>query len=134
MTIARSDLAAILGERTLHVRNVKHLAAAIAAYLLEERRTADLESLIRDILQYRLEHGIVEATVVTAHDLSREVIQDVQQLLHKEYPHARKLNIDALVNPSVVGGLRIELPNEQLDMTVQTKLDTFKRLTATGDV
>lgn len=134
MNIPRSDLAAVIGERTLQVRDVKHLAAAVAAYLLEERRTADLESLIRDIMQYRLENGVVEANVVSAHELPSIVLEDVKQILHQDYPKARELNIDAQIDPMVVGGLRIELPNEQLDMTVQTKLDTFKRLTATGDM
>lgn len=132
--ITRQDLAAVIGERTLHTHNTKKLAAELAAYLLEERRTADLESLIRDIMQYRMENGVIEANLVSAHDLPDVVIRDVKVLLQKEYPNARKLNIDAQLDPQVIGGLRIELPNEQLDMTVKAKLDTFKRLTATGDM
>jgi F-type H+-transporting ATPase subunit delta len=132
MSIARKDLAAILGERTLHVRDVRTLAGAIAAYLLEEKRTSDLESLIRDIMQYRLDHGIVEADLVSAHELPEHVLQDVKAILRQEYPHAKEINLDTDVDPAVVGGVRIELPNEQLDMTVKAKLDTFKRLTV-GD-
>lgn len=132
--IPRSDLAAVLGERTLHVRDVRTLAGAIAAYLLEERRTADLESLIRDIMQYRLDHGIVEADVISARELPEHVMKDVRDILGKEYPHAKEIDLDTDIKPEVIGGVRIELPNEQIDMTVKAKLDTFKRLTSGGAV
>ncbi len=133
MSVLRKELARVIGERTLHIRDVRTLSAAIAAYLLEERRTHDLESLIRDIMQYRIENGIVEANLVSSHELPAHVIQDVKDILKQEYPHAKELELDSQIDPEVVGGLRIELPNEQLDLTVRTKLDTFKRLT-TGDI
>ncbi len=130
--IPRSDLATILGERTLHVEDVRTLAGAIAAYLLEERRTHDLESLIRDIMQYRIDHGIVEVDVVSAHELPEHIIADVKDILKRDYPHAKETEIDTDIKPEVIGGVRIELPNEQLDMTVKAKLDTFKRLSNGG--
>lgn len=133
MSITRQDLASVLGERTLHIKDVRTLAAAIAAYLLEERRTGDLESLIRDIMQYRMERGHVEVNVVSAHPLSDLVLKDVKHILHQQYPHAKELNIDSQLDPTVVGGVRLELPNEQLDLTVRSKIDTFKRL-MTGEI
>lgn len=132
--ITRQDMAAVIGERTLHVRDTRKLAAAVAGYLLEERRTADLESLIRDIMQYRMGNGVIEANVVSAHELPDVVLRDVKAVLRQQYPKVRELHVDVQIDTSVIGGLRIELPNEQLDMTVQSKLDTFKRLTATGDM
>ncbi len=134
MSMHRHELTEVIGERTLHIRDVRTLAGAIASYLLEERRTGDLESLIRDIMQYRIEHGVVEANIVSAHELPGYVIEDVKDILKHEYPHAKELELDSQIDPSVIGGLRIELPNQHLDMTVRAKLDTFKRLTATGEV
>ncbi len=131
--ISRLDLAAVIGERTLHIKDVRTLSAAIAAYLLEQRRTADLESLIRDIMQYRMDHGHLEANIVSAHPLPAVVLKDVTQILNQQYPHMKELNLDAQLDENVVGGVRIELPNEQLDLTVRSKLDTFKRLT-TGEI
>lgn len=130
--IPRRDLAAVIGEHTLRIKDVRKLAGAIAGYLLEEGRTADLESLIRDIMQYRMDHGIVEADIVSAHELPDHVMDDVKAILKREYPHAKEIDLDTEINPNVIGGVRIELPNEQLDMTVKAKLDTFKRLTVGG--
>lgn len=129
MKISRRHLAEIIGERTLHAKDAKELAREIAAYLMQERRVAELESLLRDILEYRALHGIVEAKVVSAHDLTAEVVRDAKQILKQEYPHAKEFHINELHDPTVVGGLRLELANEQLDLTVRRKIDTFKRLT-----
>lgn len=130
MKISRRHLAEIIGERTLHAKDAKELAREIAAYLMQERRVSELESLLRDILEYRALAGIVEAKVISAHDLTVEVVRDAKQILKQEYPHAKKLHINELHDSTVVGGLRLELANEQLDLTVRRKIDIFKRLTA----
>ena len=133
MKLPRRILAQAIARRTMHVSDSKTLAREIAAYLLAERRTADLESILRDVMQIRAEHGTLEAEVVTAHDLQPHVMNKVEQLLHTAYPNAKQVHLTKRRDPSVIGGLRINMPNEQLDMTVASKLATFKRLTA-GDM
>ncbi len=128
--ISRRDLAEIIGEKTLKTTNTEKLAQQIAAFLLETRKTTDLESLIRDVMEYRADHGIVEATAVSAHQLDDKAISQIKQILLKEHPKAKKVRLNIKIDKSVVGGLRIELANEQLNLTVRDKLDDFKRLTA----
>lgn len=128
--ISRRDLAEIIGEKTLKTTNTEKLAQQIAAFLLETRKTTDLESLIRDVMEYRADHGIVEATAVSAHQLDDKAIAQIKQILLKEHPKAKKVRLNVKIDKSVVGGLRIELANEQLNLTVRDKLDDFKRLTA----
>jgi F0F1-type ATP synthase delta subunit len=128
--IARTDLARIIGKRTLDVQDPQQLAREIAAYLLAEKRTADLESLLRDIMQYRTDHGVVEAVAIGAHPLGETVLQDVTDLMHREYPEATAVIVRERSQPELVGGVRVKMANQQLDMSVQSKLNTFKRLTA----
>lgn len=130
MKIPRHIVSKAIAKQTLHIADTKELAREIAAYLLAERRTADLESILRDVMQYRSEHGILEAEVVTAHDLQPDVITQVKQLLHAAYPNAKNIAVTERRDPLVIGGLRVDMANEQLDMTVASKLATFKRLTA----
>ena len=128
--ISRRHLSEVIGERTLHVRDTSELAREVAAYLLDTHETADLESLLRDIMEYRAKHGIVEAVAVSAHELSSEVIADIKRILKEEYPGAKSVKVTSRIDPTVVGGVRVELANRQLDLTVREKIDTFKRLTA----
>lgn len=132
MKVPRHILAEAIAERTLHVRDTDLLAREIAAYLLAERRTAELESILRDIMQYRTKHGVLEAEVVTAHDITPQVMSEVKQLLRTAYPSAKTVHVAQRQDEAVVGGLRVDMANEQLDLSVSNKLATFKRLTTEG--
>lgn len=129
MKVPRHILAQAIAQHTLKVRDEHRLAQEIAAYLLMERRTAELKSILRDIMQYRLEHGVLEAEVVTAHDVEKRVLDEVKNVLKKSYPHVKTIHVAKRQDPSVVGGVRIDMANEQLDLTVAAKLATFKRIT-----
>lgn len=129
--IMRSDLAVVLAERTLNISDSQLLAREIAAYLLTQNRTADLESLLRDIMQYRADKGIVEAVAIGAHELGDQVLADVREVLKQEYPNAKQVIVRERHDPSLVGGVRVKMANEQLDMSVHAKLNAFKRLIAT---
>lgn len=126
----RQQLAVTIAEKTLDINDEKKLSQEIAAYLLAEHNTADLSSIIRDVIAYRAERGIVEATVVSAHALSASVKQEIEKLLRVHYPNAKGFLLNERVDENVVGGLRLEMVDQQLDFTVRSKLNTLKRRTA----
>jgi len=128
--IARSDLAEVIGERTLHIGDIDKLTHAVAGFLLEQNRVSELDSLMRDVQKYRAGHGIVEATVISAYPLSASVRNEVMRAIKEEFPNARTYTLNPRIDESVVGGLRIEFAGEELDLTIQSRLNTFKRLTA----
>lgn len=128
--VTRRELAEILGERTLHMSDKGQLAKHVAAYLVSERQNIDLSSLLRDVMQYRLEQGVVEAVAVSAHEITPVVIKDVEDVLRDHFPDAKTIRVDTRVDPNVIGGIRIELPQETLDLSVRSKLNLFKRLVA----
>lgn len=128
--VSRRHLAEVIGERTLHVSGTKALAREIAAYLLDTRQSADLDSLLRDVMEYRARHGVVEAVAVSAHEITDATVKGIEEILKREHPKAKSVRVIRRLDPSVVGGVRVELANEQLDLSVKDRLDTFKRLTA----
>ncbi len=125
-------MAEVIGAKTLKINDTRSLAKEIAAFLLVEHRTSELDSLLRDIVQYRADHGVVEAVAVSVEGLDDAVKKDIRNFLHNEFPKAKTLAWHDKLDPDVVGGLKVELPNEQLDITTRAKLDTFKRLTGAG--
>lgn len=129
MKIPRAQLAAVIGEKTLKQTDMRRLAKAVAAYLMEQKSIGELESLMRDVLAYRQAHGIVEAEIISAHQLSDEAVRGVKHLLKDEYPNAKSFIAHEVQDESVVGGLKVTLAHEQLDLSVRAKLDTFKHLT-----
>ena len=66
MKVTRGRVAAIIAERSLGSISARRLGQEVAAYLLDEGRTSELDSIMRDIRQYRADHGIVEVIAVSA--------------------------------------------------------------------
>jgi len=128
MKVPRAQIVNVIAERTLTLKDPVRLAQVIAAYLLDEHRTADLEPLLRDIMQYRLDHGLLEATITSAHELTTATHTEIRKILSASHPNVKKQQLDSEINPDVIGGIRVTLPNEQLDETIRTKLDRFKQL------
>lgn len=132
MKPTRHQLAETIGRKTMGVVDMKTLAMEVAAYLIAEQQVAEFDSLIRDIMQYRADNGVVEVTAVSAHQLDDQNTADISELLKASYPDATTIRINQAIDPEVLGGVRINFPNEALDMTTQSKLNKFKRLTGAG--
>lgn len=130
ISTTRKELAEVIGEKTLHMQDREALVNGVAAYISTSRQSIDLDSLMRDIMQYRLEHGIVEAIAVSAHEVDTRVIKDIEDLLREHFTAAKSFLVDTRIDPNIIGGVRIELPQENLDLSIKSKLNTFKRLVA----
>lgn len=127
--LSRSNLAAVIGEQSLKTKSTRELSREIAAYLLEQGRVAELESLLRDVMQYRADRGIVEVIASSAHPLTAEVKTKIQRETRKLYPQAKQIIISPEQDDDLVGGVRLEFANEQLDLTIRATLNRFKQLT-----
>jgi F0F1-type ATP synthase delta subunit len=106
------------------------LAHEIAAYLLAERRTGELESLLRDVMQYRADNGIVEVIAVSAFPLTDGVRTEIEAEVRRVQPEAHEIIISHRLDGAVVSGVRLEFANQQLDLSVRHKLNRLKQLTA----
>lgn len=129
MKIHRHQLARYIADKSTAGSDTSELVKKVAAYLLQEQQTDDLASLMRDVARIRADRGHVEATAVSAHKLSGEVIRDIEQLIQQEFPKATTVTVSTRIEHDMVGGVLLELPDEQLDLTVRRKLATFRHLT-----
>lgn len=126
----RHEIATAIARRSLATSDVAKLGDEIAAYLLLTRRTGELDSLLRDIMQYRADHGIVEVIAVSAYPLSDKVKHDIEAQVRSLYPEAKEIIISHRLDSTVISGVRLEFANQQLDLSVRNKLNKLKQLTA----
>lgn len=130
MKTPRHQIAAYLAERSLASgASADKLSREVAAYLLETNRTGELSSLMRDVQELRAERGIVEVLASSAHELSAGAKSDIEANVKRLYPDAKRIIISEVRDTNVVGGVRLELANQQLDLSVRGKLNRFKQLT-----
>lgn len=127
MISTRHNLAEVIGKKTLNITEGSKLAKEIAQFLLDEKLTNDLDSIMRDVMQYRLDNGIVEVTAISANQLSDTDLKDIEALLHREYPDGKRFIIDQTINPEMIGGVKLEFPGSQLDLSLRARLSTFKQ-------
>jgi F0F1-type ATP synthase delta subunit len=129
MKVPRNELIPVLAKLSGQLPAKKFINEA-AAYLLDENRTGELDSLARDLIDYRAKNGIVEVLAVSAHQLSEPVLKDVRQKVKQIYPNARTIIIDQQIDENQIGGVRLEFPGRQLDLSLRAKVNKLKQLTA----
>ncbi len=125
----RTELSKALLSVINKTNDQQKLAKAIAHYLSEKRQTRELDAVMRDVARLRAEKGIIEATVISAFPLNETLKRDIRSLIAKEQK-TEKIIINEVIDPSVLGGIRIETGEQQLDVTVQAKLHRLKRAIA----
>ena len=132
MKTPRTTIARIIIDK-LGNESTKKLSKDVGAYLLETGRVGELDSLLRDVMQQRADAGTVEAVAITAHPLNDKVRSDVKTRVKAAYPQAKHIIVSEQHDPGIVGGVKIELANQQLDLSIRSKLNRFKQLTVLGE-
>ncbi len=65
------------------------------------------------------------ATVHVAHPLSDADSRRLSEALSRQY--SRPIHLNVLVDPTVIGGIRVEIGDEVIDGTVESRLDDARR-------
>ncbi|TXG76532.1 hypothetical protein E6P97_03380 [Patescibacteria group bacterium] len=130
----RADIAHAIVQQLSQAADASQVAQEIAAFLISEGREADLESIMRDVMRIQREHGTLEVDVQSARELDDTLLAEIAELVRQEFPAATRVVTSETVLPELVGGVRVVTADEQLDLSVRGKLDTFKRLTHGGNI
>lgn len=131
MKAPRTQIARVITQRLSEI-SLERLAKEVAAYLLNENRVDELDSLMRDVVAERVLTGTVEVTAVSAHRLSEAALKDIETEAKLLYPRAEHIIISPKIDPSLLGGVRLEFPNAQLDLSLRAKLNELKTLITYG--
>lgn len=97
----------------------------LAAFLVDHKRTNELDLIIRDIEYGLSERGIVLAKVTSAFDLTEATRQAVTELV-QNHTDARQVQLHQYIDRDVLGGVKIDLPGSQLDATIARRLTLLR--------
>lgn len=132
MKQSRVRIARIIADRALKQGVSRRFSQEIAAYLLSERRVNELDSVLRDVQADWAAAGHVEVLAASANPLTAAVKADIARLVKRLAPDAKRVMVTETRDPSVIGGVRLNLADRQLDLSIETKLNKFKQLVAAG--
>jgi F0F1-type ATP synthase delta subunit len=122
--LSRRSLALYVADNLASTRR-GDIIQQLAAYLVENRRTKELELIMRDVAFYLAQRGTVNATVITASELTAETQRAVEAFIAQQ-TGASQVSINSEIDPSVLGGLRISLPGQDFDQTIARQLTVLK--------
>ncbi len=97
------------------------LAQQLAAYLLDTRQTKELGKLTRAIEAELNSRGTTQVTVTSAHSVSDDVKEVLAKLLGAEKPVFTEV-----IDSSVIGGVKAQGMESEIDLTVRARLNRFK--------
>ncbi len=108
-------------------KNLAELTSSLAAYLIEERRLGDLNAIVRDIEKQLLERkGILYVHATVARELGADQLAEITEVF-KQHSIVKQVIIEQTINPDVIGGVRCQTADEQLDLTVRRQLQSLTR-------
>ena len=101
-------------------------ATNLAKLLIESNRVRDVEAITQEFQRLADEAaGRVRATVTTAVDLSPKDRDRVAEELSKRL--GKEIHLDVLVDPSILGGLKLQYGDRLVDASVATRLQQLRR-------
>jgi F-type H+-transporting ATPase subunit delta len=118
--ISRRKLAYYVAEK-LTKGDGKKALSELAAFLVETRRTDEVELLVRDIEQELADRGLVVANITTTRPLGDSLKNDIKNLVG-----GKTLQVRETIDESVLGGVRVDIPGKRFDGTIRRKLTALK--------
>lgn len=101
--------------------------------MIDKRRIDIIEDVVDEFLKMKNEaRGIAEADVYSVRELTEEEKKQIQDAFAKKMT-INTLRINNIVDPSILGGLRIRVGNEIYDGTVKTQLKRLEQKLVTAN-
>ncbi len=125
----RSNLAEYIVASVEDNMNSKKLAKNVAEYLLDSRKASELESVLRDVVNLRAANGFVEVDAYSTHKLSDSAIKDIKTTVKNHYDNTKTVVVNNLIDEDLVGGVKLYIGSDRLDLSIKNKLNKFRELT-----
>lgn len=111
--------------RELTLGNAEQAVEWLAAYLVDAKRVRELDLIVRDIEYSLYDHGEAIIDVTSAQVLNETLKKEIARYA-TERSGVEKVHLREHVDPSVIGGVRLEYGEQQLDNTLRHKLSKLR--------
>lgn len=124
-TLSHTDIARGFVAK-LDASGTKEATKQLAALIIEEKLHNQTDEILDSIqTEYQRVHGIVEATTHSVFPLSAASKKQIQAVVAKKV-HAKQVVLHELIDPTVLGGVKVTAPDMELDLTLKAKLAKLK--------
>lgn len=124
--ISRRQLAKYAADQLASNTSTKELAAQLGAILVSTKRSGQSDQLMEDIA-YELENRglLAQSTVATAFPLNQELKEELVKFI-KTSTNVKQVNIDEIIDKTLLGGVRIDTATRSWDQTLKRRLTDIR--------
>lgn len=92
-------------------------------------RLAELPKVANTFTQLmKAKRGEVDAKIISATALSKAELKEVEAAMKSQIPKGKTVVIEAVTDPSIVGGLQVQIGDQFLDLSVKNRIDEIARM------
>ena len=121
--LSRRKLAGNAAARLSGGESKKTVLQELAAYLLDTNRKKEAELIVRDIEAMLADAGTAIGTVISARPLSSDAMSVIESFVKAQNTAVKTVVLRERIDETLIGGVRLELPGQQLDASVKAKLE-----------
>ncbi len=105
---------------------VDEIALYTLLLLVRKRRESLLDAIVAEYRSLQLSaRGVETLRLTSARDLDEEEVEGLLVQLQRQY--GKKFEVTRVVDPSVIGGVRILMGDRRIDATIAGRLDALAR-------
>jgi F-type H+-transporting ATPase subunit O len=123
--ISRGDKAAYVGGLDRLHPVTRNLLATMAG-------NARLSELPKVAAAYaslmKARRGQVDAKIISAEPLTASQLKDVEQAVSGQVPEGKTVLLEAVVDPTIVGGLQVQIGDQFLDLSVRSRIEEIAKM------
>lgn len=93
--------------------------------LIDKKRTKHAVEILRQFISLEnAERGVAEGIVYSAHKLSKEDVERIEQAMAKR--QGQNLELTNRVDPRLISGMKVVIGNEVIDGSMKSKIESLK--------
>jgi F-type H+-transporting ATPase subunit O len=95
-------------------------------------RLAELPKVAATFSQLmKAKRGQVDAKIISSEPLSAAVLKEVQAAMQSQVEKGKTVIIEQVTDPSIVGGLQVQIGDQFLDLSIKSRIDDIARMPVT---
>jgi F-type H+-transporting ATPase subunit delta len=121
--LSRRKITRYVADQLATGTGVDMVVKQLAAFLIDTGRTTELELMVRDI-----EYALAGKGIVLAHVTSATELTDATRTAIRAFAgdKAQSVQLSEYIDPSVLGGVKVDIPGRQFDGTIARRLTMLK--------
>jgi len=119
-------------EKTKFVENLDKISSITRNLLVTMAGNARLNELPKVASTFgqlmKAKRGEVDAKIISAEKLSAAQLKEVQSAMASQVSKGKSVVIESVVDPSIVGGLQVQIGDQFLDLSVKSRIEEIARM------